>query len=728
MKLLGWGALYLSLSFALLLPLSAHSGSRLPDDGDAVLTVWTLWWSATHLTAGYPEILEANTFHPHPLGLLYSEPLLGQGLVAWPLFLVSDNPVFATNVFLVLTLAVSALAAHGLFRELTGSTAGAVAGAIAYTFSAYTFSQLARIQLVTLQWLPLALWCLHRYFARGRRRYLAGFAAFSILQGLSCLYYLAFYLVGLAVLLPVYFWIYPDRRTVRTFAWVGVSGLTVGAVLAFVAVPILLLYRHYEFTGEPESYDLLGYLVPRSENLLYQALDIRPMLVDHFVGYFVLAIALVGLVAIARQPEQRERTIALAYVGVAVLGFFLSAGPELRVGGIQLGPGPFALLQKLGPYQNLRAPDRFSLLVTLGVGVLVTHGVSHLLARRSRRIVVLGCTLISAMVLAEHWSPRRVRGAPIPTGDEVPEVYRWLRAHDDGTGNAPGALAELPPRPFREMRHVTFDGYFSTFHERTGLFNKPSFYPPAMELLQYELSRFPSRDAVTLLRAIDVSHVIVHPKRWRHGNPRRRIERLPEASIVATFPDREDSLWDELFLGGEYVVALAPLARSDEGMPRGCDCREIPRASFTLDGNGVTRPRFAIDGDRDTKWTTGNTQRKGHFFEITFDRPRRPVRIELEMAFPYGEFPRHLEVNGFYGDRAWRVRRLPDVWHTVALVRQLVDDPSQARMRFDFEPETVERIRLFINVTEEGSLPWSIFELRVYEPEDANVLEFPASS
>jgi hypothetical protein len=165
----------------------------------------------------------------------------------------------------------------------------------------------------------------------------------------------------------------------------------------------------------------------------------------------------------------------------------------------------------------------------------------------------------------------------------------------------------------------------------------------------------------------------------------------------------------------------------EEGSPRECDCREIPRETFELDANGVTRPRLAIDGDRQTKWTTGTTQRKGNFFEIAFDRPRRPVRIELEMGFPYGEFPRNLEVNGFHDERAFRLRRLPDVWHTVALVRQLVDDPSRARIRIDLEPESVERIRLFINVEEEGSQPWSVFEIHVYEPTDPNVLEFPSS-
>jgi hypothetical protein len=129
----------------------------------------------------------------------------------------------------------------------------------------------------------------------------------------------------------------------------------------------------------------------------------------------------------------------------------------------------------------------------------------------------------------------------------------------------------------------------------------------------------------------------------------------------------------------------------------------------------LNHPRRALDGDRTTKWTTGDTQKKGHFFEIAFDSPRRPVRIEMEMVYPYGEFPRHLEVNGYSGLAGRRMEQLEDVWYKVALVRQLVDDPAEARFRIDLEPATVDRLRMFIHVTEEGGEPWSIAEIHVYE-------------
>ena len=648
--------------------------------------------------------------------------MLSEGLLSTALFHGLDNHVLAANLLTLVTLALSAFAAHLLFRELTGSTWGAVVGAVYFAFNAYTFSQLPRTQLITLQWFLLGLFCLHRYFAGGKRAYLAGFALFSALQGLACFYYLIFYLVALTIFFPGFFWAFPERRNKRSIAWIGASALSVGIVLALVTLPYLSLYRLYAFTSPTDSYDLSGYFVPHSETLLYGFMGPEYALVDNFLGYVSLLIAAFGIMALFRGAKAPpERKMGLAYLAVALIGFALSAGPELRFGGLELGAGPYALLQKLGPFQNLRTPDRFSLLVKLGVGLLIAHGAATLLAKRTTRVGALGCAALCAVLLAEQWSPRRTEGREVPSGKTLPDVYRWLRAHPDTS-----PIAELPVRPFRKMRFVAHDAYYATFHERRILFNKPSFYPPAMELLQAELVSFPSRSSLTLLRALGVEQLVVHPKRWDQELKRIKsteLARRSEARLETTFPDRDSPLWNRYQLGGEQIYRLRPM--EEEGKPRSCDCREISRDGLRVDSNGPGDARDAIDGDPNTKWFTGSAQVKGDFFEVAFDEPRRPMRIELEMAFPWSEFPRNVEVNGFLGDRGFRLEQIEDVWHKVALVRQLVADPNGARLRIDLVPETVDRIRLFVSRAEPRERRWSIPELYIYVLENESTSDWP---
>jgi hypothetical protein len=364
----------------------------------------------------------------------------------------------------------------------------------------------------------------------------------------------------------------------------------------------------------------------------------------------------------------------------------------------------------------MRTPDRFSVLVTLALGLLIARGAASIHGLMRSRFLPLTTVLLTGLVLSEHWTSRRTRGREVPRAADVPEVYRWLAAREGD-----GAVAELPVRPFREIRFVTMDAYFSTFHGRNILFNKPSFYPPAMGLLQSELRSFPSPSSLTLLQSIGVPLLVVHPSRWGEGMRGRAglraIERrLPELALLHAFPERNDPLSVKFQLGGERVYSIPPLP--SEGEPRPCACVEIPRSWFAVSANGATDPALAVDGDRGTKWTTGVSQRRGHYFEVAFDAPRRPVRLEMEMVYPYGEFPRDLEVNGHLDQHVRRMEIAEDVWYTVALVRQLVDDPAKARFRVDLAPEAVDRLRLFIGKTEGGAEPWSIAELHLYETEE----------
>src|ERR1700730_2828302 len=198
-----WAAVYLAAALVRLAPLSLHPATRLADQGDAFMVTWVVWWTSGNLWRGWPGIFGANAFFPHPDGLLYQEPLLGQSVLGWPLFHFF-GPVLALNLVTIATFALSAFAFHLYAREWVESDAAAAVGAVLYAFNAYTLANVARVQIVSLGWLPLALLALHRLFRRGDVRWAVPFALFSVLHGLSFLSYLTFYLLVLAVIVPVY--------------------------------------------------------------------------------------------------------------------------------------------------------------------------------------------------------------------------------------------------------------------------------------------------------------------------------------------------------------------------------------------------------------------------------------------------------------------------------------------------------------------------------------------
>lgn len=710
-----WALGYLALAAVRLAPLSLHPASRLADDGDALLETWVVWWGSHHLLGGLRHLFEANAFYPHPAGLLYAEPLLAQSALGWPLEHLAA-PALALNLLTIATFALTAFGFHLFARARVGSEAAAFVGAVLYAFNAYTLSNVARMHIVSLGWMPLALLALDRFFQERRARWAWLFALFSLLHGLSSFYYLVFYLTALAVLLPAQAWAARAWRRPRLLTVLASAGLACGAVLALVAIPYLRLYRHYGFFAERKPFDLVLYFTPPPLSLVYGAWGdtLRPagFYLDYFLGFAALALAAVGVVAAARQrPRTRASVVWVAWVLIAAGAFLLSAGPDVHWRGARVSSGPYALLQAIEPFARMREPRRFAILVIFALALFAARGAAALLARTRGRGRVALAVALALLLGLEHVAQGRPAGTEIPAGDTIPEVYRWLAAR-------PGAepMAELPVRPTFLQRLMALDQYLSTVHGKPITTGWPSFFPPALELFLWNLREFPDARSITLLRGMGVRLAVVHPKRWgsdRRYAERRLAEREAVLPLLARFPDRPLAVWDRYALGAEEVRGLAPL--EEERAPRGCACAEVDRRRFRLEAGGGTPAWAAADGSPATRWTSLAPQQQGMWFDVVLDRPRTVARIEIEMAFPYGEFGRYLEITGYRGGEAVTSGPLKDMWYDLALLRRLVRDPAGARLRYDIRPAEVDRIRLELTRTDEGAGPWSIPEVHVFE-------------
>lgn len=222
-----------------------------------------------------------------------------------------------------------------------------------------------------------------------------------------------------------------------------------------------------------------------------------------------------------------------------------------------------------------------------------------------------------------------------------------------------------------------------------------------------------------LARALGVGHAVVHPRRWeeeRRRYERRLLERASLVPVVARFPEPADPLLERYRLGGEMVVALP--AAAEVPAPAACPCRPIAPASLRASASlAPGRAAAALDGDPSTRWTTAPAdQQAGAWFEIALDRPRVVARVEVAMRFPYGEFGRDVEVLGRAGGAWRRMGPRNDVGGLVALVRQVVDDPSRAWLSYPLAPAPVEAVRLVLSrPVEPATGPWSLPEIRVLE-------------
>ena len=166
--------LYLLLTLAMTWPLAAGIARDVPGDlGDSLLNMWILGWGAEHLPAvatgrmSLHDFWNANIFHPAPLALGFSEHLAGQVLQILPVYYLTGNLILAYNLLFLSSFVLSGLGMYLLVRDLLGDDAGfswpAFVAGLIFAFVPFRIAQVAHIQSVSSQWMPLALYGFRRF-------------------------------------------------------------------------------------------------------------------------------------------------------------------------------------------------------------------------------------------------------------------------------------------------------------------------------------------------------------------------------------------------------------------------------------------------------------------------------------------------------------------------------------------------------------------------------------
>ncbi|RPJ76728.1 MAG: DUF3108 domain-containing protein [Acidobacteria bacterium] len=507
--------LYLLSATALTWPLVLHPFSRLAapiGPGDPYLNLWILGWDLRTLGSDPLALLtgrvfQANIFFPAEQTLAFSDHLLLQALIVWPLWAVTHDLVFCYNALLFLSFLASAWTMYLLARAVTGSAAGACLAGFAWGFLPFRYAHLLHLQLQSLYFLPLAFLFLHRLMAGRRRRDAAWLGVCAALQAISSVYWGVIGAIGLvagATGLMIGIGRWRSLLIVRRLVLAGVLG---AALVAPVAWPYWQVQRREGFSrnlyeAAQHAASPASYLRVPPGNLLYGRTGLLRAQSDAtgsrrngperelFPGLTVLALAAVG---VWRGWRGDARPTALAMLLVAGLGFVLSSGPDgFRWLYSLFHRGVFG-------FQAIRAPGRFGALTAFSLVVLAALGLRELMralpprAGRSRALA-LGAT--GLLVLEFVNVPLPTVPAPrlsTPAGE-------WLAAAE-----GPGAVLYLPldadlgntPPMLDSLQHgrPIVNGYSG---------QRPSFYMGLVD----RLNTVPSAEALWELRDLGVRFVV----------------------------------------------------------------------------------------------------------------------------------------------------------------------------------------------------------------------------
>jgi hypothetical protein len=508
-------------------PVALHLGTRVPHDlGDPILNTWILWWNAKVIPFT-PTWWSPPMLVPVRGVLALSEHLAGLGVFATPIQLLGGTPLLAYNSCLLLSYALSGWFACLLVYRLTGSRIAGICAGVAFATAPYRAGQLAHLQVLASQWMPMVLLGLHEYLSTGRRRWLAVFAAAWLLQALSNGYYLLFLPVLIALWLA---WFVDWRRAARR----GVALLTTWMAASVALVPVLLEYRHVHsalgltrMPGEVARFSAtIGSFLHAPPMLALWPTANVPSQEDFlFPGVTAIVVTIGGLLTFAVRrtgedeaiaPESSRRRGALWFYALATLLMWACAfGPGQESNDPSAWLRPYRWLTMLPGYDGLRVPARFAMLGSLCLSISAGLAIARI-ESLGRRVF----PAVAALALAGLVADGLMR--PVPLGTPPPRAIL-----------PPPADAPVLELPADDARVNVAAMYRSIDHGRPIVNGYSGYTPPHYVILSLALRRGDSSPLGYLARGRPLA-IIVNDQFDAGGEFRSMVEGLPSIERIGS--------------------------------------------------------------------------------------------------------------------------------------------------------------------------------------------------
>jgi hypothetical protein len=455
---------YLALGVVFTWPLALHLGDGVIQKGglpvDAGQGVWNLWWARTSLLRGQNPFSTAYLFYPLQIDLFFQTLSLPNAIMVAPV-LLAVGPVAALNTVALLSFGLGGYFTYRIACTLVDDRAAALLAGFVFAFAPYHIQRLwsGPMELIAVHWLPIYVLLLMRALARPSIPRLLAAALALLVTTLASQYYglyAAVYTVGHGLLAAATAPRGARLRSLGAAAAVGtlwIAGL-LPMILAVGGVGDAVLEDWY-VRQVYHSAALVDLIMPNIQHPLWGAAaaawqgSLHPFGLESGAG-MGLAITVLCLVAVVRRPRR-----AWPWATLALGTIMLAMGPQLRLTEADSPiPGPFLLLDLIGPFRNSSRPSVFLALTMIPVAALVAEGFASLrdpwgvapnlrfvdFWRRSRQKPTnnrsIARAAIAALLVAElivaPWPITQIAASP---------AYRALNADPQ-----PGAVLALPPR------------------------------------------------------------------------------------------------------------------------------------------------------------------------------------------------------------------------------------------------------------------------------------------
>lgn len=517
-------------------------------DGDAMFNAWTL--SRNHhciLLQGCPNYVDGNIFFPQKDTMLYSETQLSAGLLTLPLYFINDNPLFANNVWTILSMFFSGWFMYLLARRLSrGNEVFAIASGLVFEFAPYKMVGLVHLQNLSIFWLPLIILLIINYASKPRKRTLIGLLLACVMLFYASWYQMAFAIVAIVLTLL-------GIGLFKLAPWRRIGWLSATVVLAVLStLPLALQYVQFSKESGAKyslvdqtfySSSVADYFIPSSTTLEGQWIHkADPDLVERYnsdsTSYHGFILYIAAAVVIILGIVYRKRDEVWRYVhrwsmiagGLILAGVTMSLGPLLKLRDsisyslpsgdrfIELAvPLPYIIVDVLLPQLSfIRAIGRSTVIVLFALCIILAllPLVLAKVRKKSLRIGIVVAILAVIFIELMPYRPLGITKNPYFNNMTIPAAYTYIRDTPEidnivvlaADNKYPGSKEE----PKNKIpRITTFEQVMWAGYHNKNIFNGYSgYFPPGYNETLEDFIDFSKAD-IPKMQQLGIKYILV---------------------------------------------------------------------------------------------------------------------------------------------------------------------------------------------------------------------------
>jgi hypothetical protein len=459
------------------------------------------------------RLFDAEQCYPTDKALALGEPMISQGVLGMPAYLLTRDPVATFNLVLIGITLLSALAMYWLVREWTGVPGAGIIAGLLYAFHQIKMGDVGHYYVWDSAWTVLALLVARRLFVQPRWLEAIGLASCCALQIGGSFYPL---LSAFLLAVPFGVWLITcyGVRNLRWPHWACVIA-AIGLVAFAVFTPYLELRSEGVLWERPfQAYLAYSWLLPGER---------------FYTGWLLPGLALAGLVLGRRRAvggAVGDPRWAILVGGLLVL--YLAAGGTdgevTRAVSRREAPPPqlpnlYAMLVGVIPGLDVvRAPGALFSGTHLALSALAGFGAAALIRLSPRRYATYAAAVLICLAYVYTLCPGVVGFLPRtqysaisvkPLAGSI-DFYREL----ERLGNS-GPMMELPFNDPINPRQRGESVLLTAYHHRRTSQCYNSFFGPAHGRVKAISERLPNNDALVSLRKLGFTTIVVH-----HGGTR----------------------------------------------------------------------------------------------------------------------------------------------------------------------------------------------------------------